>query len=75
MSVIYIKYSEMPNEGAAKCGKKGEIPDKMIVDPRLGSTSLTTGRGDDEEGGHLGGNSQGLTVTRVSTCSNGSGLW
>ena len=43
MSVIYIKYSEMPNEGAAKCGEKGEIPDKMIVDPRL--------REDDEEGG------------------------
>ena len=29
MSVIYIKYSEMPNEGAAKCGEKGEIPDQV----------------------------------------------
>ena len=56
-------------------GSGEEILAKMIADPRLGSTSLTTGRGDDEEGGHLGGNSQGLTVTRVSTCSNGSGLW
>jgi hypothetical protein len=41
--VIYIKFSEIPNERTVKCGEKGEIPDKMIVDPRL--------REDDEEGG------------------------
>ena len=29
-------------------GKGKEIHDKMIVDPRLGSTSLTTGREDDK---------------------------
>ena len=50
-------------------GKGREIPDKMIVDPRL--------REDDEEGGAgktSRGNSQGLTVTRVSAGSNGSDL-
>ena len=33
----------MPNEESVKWGERGEIPDKMIVDPRL--------REDDEEGG------------------------
>ena len=42
MSVIYIKFSEMPNEGAVKCGERGEIPDQVGDDKR--------DRGDDREG-------------------------
>ena len=39
MSVIYIKFSEMPNEGAVKCGERGVFR----VAPALG-------RGDNGKG-------------------------
>ena len=35
MSVIYINFSEMPNEGAVKCGERGEIPVILSLRSRM----------------------------------------
>ena len=49
MYAIYIKFSGISNEESVKCGERGEIPDKMIVDPRLREDDKRD-RGDDKEG-------------------------
>ena len=46
MSVIYIKFSRKPNEGAVKCGERGEIPDQ-VGDDKEGCEDDMEGCGDD----------------------------